>query len=44
MTFIVGRGCVKLQILKNKSGNGPVSWTERNIMANCNMHIDIDKV
>ena len=43
MTFIIGRGFAECQILK-KSENGPISWTEWNILINFCVNIDIDKI
>ena len=41
MTFFIGRGFAELQILK-KSENGPISWTEWNIVMKTCIHITID--
>ena len=43
MTFIIGRGFAECQILK-KSENGPISWTEWNILINFCVNTDIDKI
>ena len=40
MTFFIGRGFTKLQILKSE--NGPISWTEWNIVMKSCIYIDID--
>ena len=40
MTFFSGRGFAELQILKN----GPISWTEWNIVMKFCIHVDIDKM
>ena len=41
MIFFIGRGFAELQILKSE--NGPISWTEWNIvMILWCIHIDID--
>ena len=42
MTFFIGRGFAELQILKKKNENGPMSWTEWNIVMKFCIHIDID--
>ena len=42
MTFIISRGFAEYQILKNE--NGPISWTEWNIVMKFCINIDIDKV
>ena len=43
MTFFIGRGFAELQILK-KSENGPISWTEWNIVMKFCIHIGIEKM
>ena len=40
MTIFIGRGFAELQILKSE--NGPISWTESNIVIKFCIHIDID--
>ena len=42
MTFVIGRGFAKRQILKSE--NGSLSWTEWNILINFCVNIDIDKI
>ena len=42
MTFIIGRGFAERQILKSE--NGPLSLTVWNILINCCVNIDIDKI
>ena len=44
MTFIIGRGFAECQILKKKNENGPMFWTEWNILINFYVNIDIDKI
>ena len=39
MTFFIGRGFAELQILKSE--NGPISWTEWNIVMKFCIHIGI---
>ena len=41
MLFFIGRGFAELQILK-KNENGPISWTEWNIVMKFCIHIGID--
>ena len=41
MTFIIVRGFAERQILK-KSEDGPISWTESDILINYCVNIDID--
>ena len=42
MTFIIGRGFAERQILKSE--NGPTSSSEWNILKDCCVNIDIDKI
>ena len=42
MTFVNGRGIAELQFLKSE--NGPIYWTEWNIVMKFCRHIDIDKI
>ena len=41
MTFIIGRGLAKRQILKRE--NGLISWIEWNILIDLCVNIDIDQ-
>ena len=40
MTFFIGRGFAELKFWKSE--NGPISWTEWNIVMKFCIHIDID--
>ena len=42
MTFIIGRGFAVRKFWKSE--NGPISWTEWNILINFCVNIDIDKI
>ena len=45
MSFFIGRGFAELQILKKKKNeNGPISWTQWNIVMKFSIHIGIDKM
>ena len=42
MSFFIGRGFAELQILNSE--NGPISWTEWNIVMKFYIHTGIDKM
>ena len=44
MTFIIGRGFAERQILEKKRKNGPISWTEWNMLINYCVNIDVIKI
>ena len=42
MTFIIGRGFGESKFWNSE--NGPITWTEWNILMNVCVNIDIDKI